>query len=165
MPQLTGFRRYVPVALIALAACGDDAQTDEETSAVASTPATVAMDWAGAVQRCMADRGWSIEVMEDGGVFAEYPPGQEESGRADLQECGEAATPPLVPMTDEQLSDFYEALALQIDCLRAASFPYDDLPSREQYISSGGAWAQFGGYSSPEQVTAARSACPDPTPT
>ena len=122
------------------------------------------MDWATAVKRCMSERGWSIEIMEDGGVTAQFPPGQEQRGNADFEECGQDAAPPIVPMSDEQLADFYDALERQIDCLRDAGLPYTELPSREQYVSAGGVWAQFSEYGDPEVLLAARRTCPDPVP-
>ncbi|MFV0307950.1 MAG: hypothetical protein ACK5OX_09430 [Desertimonas sp.] len=164
MPQLRSAVRLGLVAgLVVVAGCADH-QSGPTGDSLDQPPPTAELEWAQGMRRCMAERGWSLEIMEDGGVTIDYPPGQEERGRADMRECGESVTPPIVALNDDELSDYYDALTGQIDCLRDAGFAYTELPSRERFVASGGAWSQFGGYPGPDEVNQARRACPDPEP-
>ncbi|WP_230671708.1 hypothetical protein [Rathayibacter sp. Leaf248] len=111
---------------------------------------------------CLKERGWTIDLQDDGTIFADFPEEQVEAYQADSTAClKEAGIDPDAPMTQDQYRAafaWYEEIA---SCLLDAGWSVPDKPSYEVFKTSYDTdpwipWSEVPG----EQIMDAHSTCP-----
>lgn len=126
------------VAALAAACGSDDRRPEAATRQQGSGPA--AGEFATEMQRCMAEAGFEVEIMEDGGISSRAAPEQIEVRDAAMTRCaddrGFSGTPS--PLTDEQLEALYDRYLDLNRCMVDAGYPTEDPPSRQAFVDGGG---------------------------
>lgn len=90
-----------------------------------------------ALQQCMADKGWKIEVQPNGAFKATVPPDQQNAYLADQDACAQAfeTDHPAPKLTVADFRDLYEQELEAMACLEKAGFPATRPPvSEQQYV-------------------------------
>lgn len=162
----TGAARILLAAVaLSAAACGSDDSADAPTATENSAPA--AADFATQMQRCMADAGFEIEILEDGGISSQVAP--EQIGVRDdaMNRCADDlgfAEPP-APLTDDQLTALYDSYVEVAECMADSGYPTAEPPSKQTFVDSGAQdWHPYDAVpvGSVSDFAALESDCPQP---
>jgi hypothetical protein len=98
------------------------------------------------MQQCMAEKGWDVEVLPDGGIVSDVPPEQISQRNQAMGECakqhGDAGPQP--PPSEEEYRQAYRELLKTAECLQAEGFEVDPAPSEDAFVESQGAiWSPY----------------------
>lgn len=160
--------RALVAALLAIAVvsgCGSDADRDtsEEEATVASMSKYMS-EYGVLMRDCLAGKGFTVEVLPDGGISATVPPEQDQAYESARLECEKSTgydTPPPA-YDDKTLSYVYDKRVEAYECMIEKGFsPSEEPPSREAFIDSDGLWFPELGVA-PERMEEAKTACPAP---
>ena len=144
MPHLTSC--LLAAGLLALASCGGG-EDDDAGGGTEPSPSDIgAGDFAVVMQRCMAEKGFTVEIMDDGGISSDVPTEQISQRDAAMEACTSehGFDQPPEPLTDAQLSELYDDLVEVKECLEEAGHEVDDPPSLQSFVDSqGAAWHPY----------------------
>jgi hypothetical protein len=156
------------VVTVALASCtAPQAEPTETASDVVSADANMV--------QCMADKGWEVQLDNDGGwsTTVGVPDEQLEQFDADVDDCratfGLDQPPP--PLTQQEAEELYDLLTGAVaDCVRNLGYTVPEPPSRQAYVEllTGGGLADWHPHYVPEAEASfavyqeVRAECPVP---
>lgn len=127
-----------------------------------------------AVRDCLTESAFPAELLGDGGVAIDVPPGQDEAFMSVDAACRERIPAPVTRvLTAEEVNVKYDLELESAACLAAAGFPEFELESRDTWVARwmavdagdsdvtapDTAWSLLQG----SEVEAAQEACPMPT--
>ncbi len=129
--------------MLVLAGCSgaDSAELDSE-------------EWPGPTSReesdqifmdCLAEMGWEVEQMPDGGFTpGEIPPEQGDAYSEATAECSPLALPRPENFTQDEWQEWYESLMETTRCLEEEGYSFPDKPTVQQFIDGQGEWSPYG---------------------
>lgn len=148
-------------------------QDQENNSDFANSEAEV-LAYQTAIRDCLTENGFPAELLGDGGVAIDVPPGQDEAFMSADAACrGRIPAPVTRVLTAEEVNVKYDLELESAACLAAAGFPEFELDSRDTWVARwmavdagdsdimppDTAWSLLQG----NDIEAAQEACPVPT--
>ena len=144
------------VALFCLGGCAQPADLAEVDDA----------SWGESFAACMAERGWTVTVDDDGGVEGGYVEGQATAFRADSDACYAAASTD-EPLTEARYENHYAALLATRECIIDQGYDLQAPPSYQAWRDADARWSPHrelvdAGIADSE-FASLDEACPQPT--
>jgi hypothetical protein len=160
MPKGKLFIIVAIAATLGVAGCSSST-TEPDTS---TTTAPSAADRPEMLAQCLRDAGYpDVVIQEDGGVGVGLPEEQAPLFAAASEECNETLGFNDAALTDEEMSDLYDASVDGATCLEDEGFSISKAPSRETFSESSSETQWFPWGEVPrEQLGSALEACPQP---
>lgn len=134
------------LALLSLVACTAETEQTHPEPVVPTEARTTEMSTASgnnqwsdqrAIQQCMQERGWAMELNEgDGSLLAEYPEDQASAHEEDWAECQAQFPPTVIEVSQERAEAYYDALVEAGECLAAHGVDVPAPPSRQASVES-----------------------------
>lgn len=130
----------VATATLALSACSsspDQAAQQAAPSPKTSAPRSYSAKSDVALQQCMGDKGWKIDVQPNGGFKANVPPDQQNKYLGDQDACVKLfeEAHPAPKLTTADYKALYQQELTTMRCLDKAGYPAPTSPiSEQQYV-------------------------------
>ena len=123
-------------ATLALSACGSsqEPKSQDAPSAKSSVPRSYSEKSDIALQQCMGDKGWKIEVQPNGAFKANVPPDQQNKYLGDQDACVKLfeQAHPAPKLTAADYKALYKQELSTMHCLDKAGYPAAATPITEQ---------------------------------
>ncbi len=103
-------------------------------------------NWADQMVTCMADAGWAVEIVPDGGISADFDENQFDAYKSALADCraqhdGDVSAP---DFTDPELRLLYQMTSETASCLVDQGYEITSKPSEQSFVDSKGSWDPYG---------------------
>lgn len=131
--------RLLVAGTITLAAYGSPPDRASSPAPQSTAPRSHSKKSDLALQQCMADLGWKIEVQPNGGFKATFPPDQQNSYLGDQDACVKQfeADHRAPTVTAADYRALYKQELATMACLEKAGFPATGQPvSEQQYVDA-----------------------------
>lgn len=147
---------------------------DQESNSDFANAEAEVLAYQTAIRDCLTEGGFPAELLEDGGVAIDIPPGQDEAFMRVDAACREQIPAPASrALSAEEVNAKYDLEVESAACLAAAGYPKFELESQETWVARwmaidaggldaaapGTAWSRLQG----NEVAAAQEVCPMPT--
>jgi len=98
---------------------------------------------------CIAEKGWPVELLWDGGVLASsetIPNEQWDLYNADADVCRAEVDQRILAMTDDEIRAVYQLELVARDCLIAQGYDVEEPPTEQTYVDRffGNRWTAYG---------------------
>ncbi len=116
---------------------------------------------------CLAERGWEVEQMPDGGFTpGEIPDEQVEEWNGATTECWEHANVRPENFSQNEWEEWYGNTIETSRCLEAEGYSLPEQPTLQEFIDGGGEWSPYvellgSGVMSDGEFTVVQDICPE----